>query len=243
MKNPLVSIVIPTYNRAGIIKRTLDSVISQTYKNWQLIIVDDGSTDDTEDVIDKIKGNLPVLYGKTPENNGPSVARNLGMTKATGEYSTFLDSDDCWHKDFLQRMVYHLNIKKNVGLVYCDSKLYDDKGNNYHTFTFNPYNFKELLRSEGKIPTGSFMFRTELWDKVDGFREDMIRAEDFEWQIRLGAITLFDRVPECLHHYYRSKTGLISSGGGKNLDEIKKNLRILQNTKQEVRHQIYGGNI
>ncbi|MFT4304767.1 MAG: glycosyltransferase family 2 protein [Candidatus Woesearchaeota archaeon] len=92
-KNPLVSVIIPTYNRERTIKRAIDSVFNQTYKNWELIIVDDGSTDNTKEVIkDYLKDKRVKYFAK--KNAGVSSARNLGVKKSTGKFISFLDSDD-----------------------------------------------------------------------------------------------------------------------------------------------------
>lgn len=93
--NPLISVIIPTYNRAHIISRAIDSVLKQTYSNWELIIVDDGSEDDTEEVVRRItKKNKGKIFYFKQQNKGVSAARNLGIRKANGDYISFLDSDD-----------------------------------------------------------------------------------------------------------------------------------------------------
>ena len=92
-KQPLISVIIPTYNRENIITRAIDSVIHQTYKNWELIIVDDGSKDKTEEVIKPYLKNHKVSY-HYQKNKGVCEARNYGIKKAKGEYIAFLDSDD-----------------------------------------------------------------------------------------------------------------------------------------------------
>ena len=92
-KNPLVSVVIPTYNRAWVIKEAVDSVLAQDYKDFELIIVDDGSTDNTSDVLASYGEDVRVLF---QENRGVSAARNRGVAEASGHFVAFLDSDDLW---------------------------------------------------------------------------------------------------------------------------------------------------
>jgi len=96
-KKPLISIIIPTYNRAHLIGETLDSIIAQTYQNWECIVVDDGSDDDTEEVMKSyIQNDNRIYYYHRPEEHlpGGNGARNFGFEKSTGEYIQWFDSDD-----------------------------------------------------------------------------------------------------------------------------------------------------
>lgn len=116
LKNELVTVIIPTYNRAKRIKDSVESVLNQTYSNIELIVVDDGSTDDTKAVLAHINDHrLKVIYQK---NAGACAARNNGIIHAHGTYIAFNDSDDTWRKDKLQKQVTAL-IKNNVDLVFC----------------------------------------------------------------------------------------------------------------------------
>src|SRR5512132_3570680 len=97
MDSPLVSVVVPTYNRAHLIGRTIESVLRQSYVALELVIVDDGSTDDTrERITEKYRRDPRVRYCHKP-NGGPASARNVGFREARGEYVALLDSDDTWH--------------------------------------------------------------------------------------------------------------------------------------------------
>jgi len=98
---PRYSIVVPTYNGAGTVEHTLSSCFAQTFENFEVIVVDDGSSDNTLEVLDRISD--PRLVVVSQENAGPAAARNSGMQKAQGEYIAFLDSDDVWYPDFLQQ--------------------------------------------------------------------------------------------------------------------------------------------
>ena len=110
----LVSVIIPTYNRAHLIKRSAESVLNQTYTNLELIIVDDGSTDDTEEVVKTLNDNR-VTYIKQP-NQGACAARNNGIDHAKGEFIAFQDSDDVWHEDKLEKQIKCL---KETGADFC----------------------------------------------------------------------------------------------------------------------------
>jgi len=231
----MVSIIIPTFNRAHKIRRPLNSILEQTYKDWEAIIVDDFSTDETEKVVNNY--NIPSLkYIKLPKNCGPSVARNIGMRYASGEYSTFLDSDDIWSKSFLESLVGLLDENPEFGLAYCDSTIYDLNQKPYYTFVFEPYSFPELLSSHGKIPTGAFVFRTNGWHHAGEFNKEMLRGEDFEWQLRFGELYDFIRYPHILHHYFRDKDGLMHTT---NSDRAKlmASSKILSSTKASIKRR------
>ena len=98
--HPLVSVVIPTFNRAKVVTRAIDSVLEQTYRNCEVIVVDDGSTDDTADVLRSYKDKIVYIQQK---NAGPSAARNRGIRESKGEFIAFLDSDDLWFATKLER--------------------------------------------------------------------------------------------------------------------------------------------
>ena len=112
----LISVIIPTYNRAHLIKRSAQSVLNQTYKNLELIIVDDGSTDNTKEVIDSLNDER-IVYVKQ-ENHGVSSARNTGINVANGKYIAFQDSDDIWHSDKLEKQINTLK-QNNADIVFC----------------------------------------------------------------------------------------------------------------------------
>ena len=122
---PKISIIIPTFNCGDFIYRTIESVFAQTYKNYEIIIVDDGSTDSTKDKIDLIsKKGIPINY-IYQANAGPAAARNTGIRNAAGEYITFLDADDFWIPEKLELQVDVLERESDIGLVYGDVKNYD----------------------------------------------------------------------------------------------------------------------
>ena len=95
LSTPKVSVIIPTYNRASVIQRAVDSVYHQSFNNWELLLVDDGSTDQTKEILKGFKKDPKFRYFKT-KNHGVSSARNLGLKQAQGEWIAFLDSDDEW---------------------------------------------------------------------------------------------------------------------------------------------------
>ncbi|MFY8096181.1 MAG: glycosyltransferase family 2 protein [Flavobacterium sp.] len=104
--NALVSIITPSYNSAKFIAETIQSVQYQTYTNWEMIIVDDGSIDETESVVlSIIQKDSRIQFHKLSQNSGPAVARNTGIEKASGDYMTFIDADDIWFPTFIENNI------------------------------------------------------------------------------------------------------------------------------------------
>jgi glycosyltransferase involved in cell wall biosynthesis len=119
--NDLISVVIPTFNRSKFLERAICSVFSQTYKFWELIVVDNSSTDDTLDMLEKFSGDKLSVF--TANNRGViGYSRNIGIKKAKGKYVAFLDSDDWWTEDKLSRVIDTLN-KYRLDVVYHDCKI------------------------------------------------------------------------------------------------------------------------
>ncbi|NOT60962.1 MAG: glycosyltransferase family 2 protein [Acidobacteria bacterium] len=121
---PQVSIIIPTYNRADTILRAIDSVLAQTFTDWELIIINDGSTDNTEALLTGLDGRVKVIH---QPNGGVTVARNTGLRHATGDFFAFLDSDDQWRSYHLELCLSFLNAHPQAKLVSCE--LHEDFGN------------------------------------------------------------------------------------------------------------------
>lgn len=181
------SIIMPTYNRGYIISRAIQSVVNQTYRNWELIIVDDGSKDDTEQRVISIKDER-IRFIHYDRNQGANHARNLGMKAAKGQYIAFLDSDNEWHPDYLEKQLVWLeNGEKFVDVVFARI-LVNDK------IVF-PYESKEEFETEEKIAkramfgsvfdTNVVCVRREVWEQSGGFDEAMHRLQDWEYFLRL----------------------------------------------------------
>ena len=166
---PLVSVIVPCYNCAGTVERTLDSLAAQTLKNIELIVINDGSTDNTLDVLNAYKEVHPELLMNlyTKENEGIAEARNFGLRKVTGEYFGFLDSDDYNEPEMFQEM-YQKAKEEDLELVVSDFWWENSKG--------------RILQKEGPYKTGPDMMVNlfaVLWNKL--YKTDFIRALDIEF--------------------------------------------------------------
>jgi glycosyltransferase involved in cell wall biosynthesis len=139
MVNRTVSVVLPTHNRAALLPRAIDSVLAQTWPNWELIVVDDGSTDDTVSIVQRYQSAHPqrVVFVHQ-EHGGASTARNTGLARASGQWIAFLDSDDVFAPDKLARQVALFEARADLGLVFSDMSVHTVDGV-YHASAFDTY--------------------------------------------------------------------------------------------------------
>jgi glycosyltransferase involved in cell wall biosynthesis len=189
MEEKLVSVIIPTYNRASFIKETLRSVLAQTYQNFEIIIVDDGSTDDTKDVVKSIDDDR-INYIYQNNSGQPANPRNNGIKHSNGKYIAFLDSDDLWIPEKLEIQLDYFEKDSNLLLISSDAikfpgieeKMQNSKNNKLLTF-------KELIK-QNLVFTSSVIMLKEVVDKVGVFDEDSrLRAvEDFDYWLRISKI-------------------------------------------------------
>jgi glycosyltransferase involved in cell wall biosynthesis len=185
---PLVSVIIPTYNRAHTIERALQSIAAQTLQDFEIIVVDDASTDNTAAVVEQF--NDPrVLYLRHEDNRHAGAARNTGMAAATGQYIAFLDSDDAWLPEKLERQVGLLeNEDKDCGCSYTGAIINFAGGLRKRSIDQPSYRGNVVapyLLGKFTIWTPTFMFRTELLEQVAPFDADLIRSEDVDFYLRL----------------------------------------------------------
>jgi cellulose synthase/poly-beta-1,6-N-acetylglucosamine synthase-like glycosyltransferase len=185
---PKVSVIIPTYNRCGIISNAIDSVLAQTFKDYELIVVDDGSEDDTRSVVMKY-GSDKILYWYQ-ENSGKSSARNNGIKKATGEYIAFLDSDDMFVPDKLRKQVDFLDNNRDYGFVYSYANNVDEDGTllDYHfAGDLSGWIYPNMLFIKNNlIATPTVMVKSSVIASVGGFDETMHICEDLDLWRRIA---------------------------------------------------------
>ena len=200
---PLVSVILPTYNRARLLGRAVKSVLNQTFEDFELIIVDDGSTDDTESVIRSFDDER-IKYIRHPMRRGVSAARNTGIKASRGRYIAFQDSDDEWLPKKLEKQVdVFENARPDVGVVYTGMwRIRRDKSIKY-------YPAKEVERKEGHIhdllisrsldiATATAMVRRCCFDKVGVFDENLLAFEDYDLWLRISKYYRFKYIDEPL---------------------------------------------
>lgn len=198
---PLVSIVMPTYNRANLIGRAIKSVLDQKYKNWELIIVDDGSADDTNLIVSKFD-DARIRYLKLDTNKGVSGARNNALSLANGEYVAYLDSDNDWDSRYLSAMIVAAKLKvKNANALYCGQLVYSGKSRELSGVRFGMFN-KSLLLNNNYIDLNCFIHKRLLSSGVPSFDVSLKRFVDWDFIISISNHEIVASVPVILSNYY-----------------------------------------
>ena len=202
-KNTTVSVIIPTYNRAHLIGRAIQSVLNQTYQDFELIVVDDGSTDNTEDIIRQFQEkDKRIRYIKHDKNKGGSAARNTGIKNSVGKYIAFQDSDDEWlPKKLEKQMKIFKKESPNLGIVYTGFYRIKDSEKKYipsHEIVKKEGRIYEELLKGNFITTQSILVRKECFKKVGIFDENLPRLQDWELVMRLSKYYDFKCIDEPL---------------------------------------------
>lgn len=200
---PKVSVIIPTYNRAARISRAINSVLSQTFNDYEIIIVDDGSTDDTAQVLKQFNGKIKYIF---QENQGSAVARNRGIQEARGEYIAFLDSDDFWVPEKLTEQVRILESHPKVGIVYSRMPIINEKGEKIgmKPAGISGRNYQELLEDWGDLPTSTVVTRKECFEKAGLFDHNLQTMQDIDMWIRIAKYyDLYEIENKVLAYYCR----------------------------------------
>jgi glycosyltransferase involved in cell wall biosynthesis len=210
---PIVSVIIPTYNRAHLIGATLRSVCAQTFPQYEILVVDDGSTDGTEELLAGLRER--VVYRRVA-HGGASAARNSGLEMACGEFVAFLDSDDLWDPRFLEATLQALVAAPRAGFVYCDYALFDDGGSTQvrclkEHEKLRGCLFADLLRTDF-LCTGGLLVRRDCFGQIGIFDPALPVAQDWDLWLRLALRYEAGYVDEPLLQV-RSHTGQISRDG------------------------------
>jgi glycosyltransferase involved in cell wall biosynthesis len=190
---PKVSVIIPTYNYKQFIQKAIDSVLTQTYKDVEIIVVDDGSTDNTRDIIEsKYAHKVAYIY---QDNKGASAARNKGIALSHGEYLVFLDADDYFLSSSIEERLTILEDNKSIGWVYSRWQYVDIEGNILEDAFHNaPFAYKKRLRgnifmdmlSGTLINTSSVLLRRSCAEDTGGFDDRLSAFQDYDFWLRVS---------------------------------------------------------
>jgi glycosyltransferase involved in cell wall biosynthesis len=202
---PTVSIIIPTYNREQLLGRAIQSALAQTYQDFELIIIDDGSTDNTDRLV-KSFNSEKIRYIRHKKNKGPAAARNTGIRSAKGNYIAFQDSDDEWMPEKLEKqMRAFATAPPEVGVVYTSYYLATNKGKRVRPFLgLAPKDgdvFCSLLKGRFVLPS-TIIIKKECFERVGVFDERLLPIEDYELFLRFSKYYHFKCINEPLVLYY-----------------------------------------
>lgn len=212
---PLVSVVIPTYNHGRYLGRALQSVLDQTFTNWEAIVIDNHSTDNTDEVM-KNFAYPNIKYIKIHNNGVIAASRNAGIYAAKGDWIAFLDSDDWWTSDKLEKCMNFTG--GNTDLIYHDLKIVSDKPKLFRNKKIksrqvNKPVLTDLLVRGNAIATSSVVVRSRLLKLIGGMNEraEMIAAEDYNTWLQIACLTdNFKYIRECLGFYQLHNKGISS---------------------------------
>ena len=204
----LVSVIMPSYNTAKYIAETIESVCNQTYPYWELIIVDDCSTDETDAVVAKYLSDTRIRYLKNERNSGAAISRNYALREAKGKWVAFLDSDDVWHPEKLERQIAFM-LKYDYKFTCTDYRIRLN-GEWLPYIYISPYvTTRRKLINYCYFSTITVMYDREFVGLIQV--EDIRKRNDYAMWLEVIKKTPCYRLPECLSYYYKHD-GSLSSG-------------------------------
>ena len=202
---PKVSIIMPCYNAASHLTQSVASVMAQTLTDWELVIVDDGSTDASWKEMQGFAAMDSQIHVYRQANSGAAAARNHALSRASGIFIAFLDADDSWHPEFLKVMVDALDSTPEAGMAYCGWQNLGLGAGRDDPFVPPEYENGDKIESllgGCRWPIHAALVRTKAIHDVGGFDEELSSCMDYDLWLRLGAIQRLIRVPRVLAYYH-----------------------------------------
>jgi glycosyltransferase involved in cell wall biosynthesis len=231
---PLVSVIIPVYNAEKYLKESLESVFSQTFQDFEIIAVDDGSTDKSIDVLNNYNHSIRLI---TQTNSGPARARNTGIKAAAGKYIALLDADDLWTSDKLRLQINYLEKRPDIGMVFADMLIFEGADVIVPSFLESIADqelYKKILKQKDKIenfgsillqcnvvPTGTVVIRKSCLKKTGLFDEDIYIVEDLEQWLKISMFTDVAFIPKILKKKREHQTNISNEYFKVNIGIIK----------------------
>lgn len=202
MVKPLVSVVIPNYNYANFLQGAIESVLSQTYPNIEIVVVDDGSVDNSKEVLERYTSQVKVIF---QSNQGVSIARNTGVAESKGDLIAFLDADDIWLPTKVEKQVDLFTRDGSLGLVHVGVEEIDQNGRRLRVRMDGAFGwvFEELLLLRSSVlgaGSGAMVWR-EVFDNLGGFDPRLSTSADWDFYCRLARLYPIGFVPEVLLKY------------------------------------------
>lgn len=188
---PTVSIIMPAFNAVATLAKTIKSVRLQTCIEWELLIINDGSTDGTEQLAREFADQDARIQVFSQPNRGPSAARNVGLESARGNFVAFLDADDIWHPYRLTGLLNIFDMRPQAGVLFSRVKFFDPVS--HSSRTVSPHckrlELKDLLSENPTCTSSNIMVRRHVLDQAGSFDESLRQGEDVEFLMRVAALT------------------------------------------------------
>ncbi|KTD72233.1 glycosyltransferase [Legionella tucsonensis] len=193
--NPLVSLVIPAYNAEKYVMEAINSVLQQTYSPIELIVVNDGSTDNTKQLLIQNQEKFTFFSQK---NAGQSAAMNFGWEQSSGSILGYLSADDRLHPEAISQLVTELLAHPEIVMIYPDFCIIDENSNYVRSIKAKDYDLKLVIADFECLPGPGALFRREAWLETGGWNSQLRHIPDMDFYLRLSALGSFLRVPEVL---------------------------------------------
>ena len=186
--SPLVSIILPTYNCASFLPHSIGTILSQTYNSYEIIVIDDGSTDNTKEVLYPFMQR--IKYIRSEQNKGLPTARNIGIRPAQGKYIAFIDADDLWLPEKLQTDIEYFETHPEVSMVYSKHINVDEKGEDLNGNTRKQLPsgniFLQLFSEQNFVISSSVVVRKEVFETTGLFDEQLVNCQDWDMWLRIA---------------------------------------------------------
>jgi glycosyltransferase involved in cell wall biosynthesis len=208
---PLVTVITPAYNRAEYLGEVIDSVLAQDYPEIEYIVLDDGSTDATPEVMERYDGRI---VARSHENIGETQTVNVGLSMARGEIVGVVNSDDPLLPGAIRRVVEALDSNDDVVVVYPDWNMIDSQGDLVQAVHTHDYHYSDMLRWHHCVPGPGAFFRRRIIEPLEGRDPQFRYVADFDFWLRAGLLGPFHRIPETLATFRLHAGGASSTGQG-----------------------------
>ena len=209
-----VSVIITTFNGENTIKKTVESVLSQTFDKLQIIIIDDASTDKTFEILEEaaVLDRRIELHRLQKNSNLPAVARNIGISKVKFKYIAFLDHDDLWEKFKIERQVKLLNSNKDIMAIHCRLQIFSKTKNKLRYYWYpriSKETTQEQLIKENNVKYSSVMIRKDILELIGKFDEnpELRAVEDLDFWIRIASVYKIQFQNDLMGYYFFSEKG------------------------------------
>ena len=222
--NPLVSAIIPVYNGERFLREAVESILQQKYRPLEMIIVDDGSTDGTAELVKNFGRSARYIY---QNNKGPAAARNKGIAAAHGQFLAFLDADDLWPPHRLRTQIPHLLDDPNLDVIMGHTKCFGSRST-------DESKLKGSQDSLLSVQLGSAVFRKSVFEKVGLFDEELSYSEDHDWFLRAREQSMSMLILDDITLYHRRHERNMTTGSGAQGFQLTK---VLKKSLDRRRHQ------